>query len=114
MVPSGFDLPTPAHAESPVRAGYNQGMDETTRKRSGCGPGVVVTLVALLVMSPVLYVLSYGPICMLVWDWGIGRPLVPTVKAVYAPLQWASNSWPPFGEAVHSYREWWAPEQPDE
>jgi hypothetical protein len=86
-------------------------MESNPAKRSGGGTAVVVVLVALLVILPMLYVLSVGP---LVWlDGGTGRFTENDyVIAAYFPLIWAAESCSPLKTLWTGYISLWEPSPP--
>jgi hypothetical protein len=63
-------------------------------------------IVAGLVLMPVLYVLSYGPV---VAAWAAGYLPFPVIAFVYAPLTWLGGRSPGFADALTSYVGLWLP-----
>jgi hypothetical protein len=72
------------------------------RKRSS----LAVWLVVALAMLPVAYVLSYGPMLLLV-KWGWIQPPFTVVNAFYKPLDWPAIYIPGFSDALKRYADWW-------
>jgi hypothetical protein len=73
------------------------------RKRIGAAGWTVVALVLL----PMLYVLSYGPV-----TWIVVNGMMPDWTGqgygdFYVPLACAMAYWPSFGDLVSSYVRWW-------
>ena len=62
-------------------------MDSSPTKRSG-GPAVIAASVAALVLLPVLYALSLGPVIALHDNGAIGPSWEPALEAFYTPLGW--------------------------
>jgi len=85
----------------------NPGMNDKATKRGG-GAVVVVALVAVLVVLPMLYVLSSGPVCAMVNKGWIDQSWEPVIETAYWPLGWSAEHVPVFGLAVDSYVEWWS------
>jgi ABC-type sulfate transport system permease component len=83
-------------------------MDENEAKRVGLT--IALVFVAVLVLLPMLYVLSIGPVFWLQVTGRIGESRV--LKAVYSPLYWTLNNVPVAGHAIATYMGWWAT-QPD-
>jgi hypothetical protein len=81
-------------------------MEDKATKRGG-GAAVVLVLVAVLVVLPILYVLSLGPIVYLVGNGAISPSLYPAVATVYWPLDWIANNVPQVGPAIVWYAERW-------
>lgn len=81
-------------------------MENNSPKRSAGGTAVVVLLVALLMILPMLYTLSLGP---LVWlDGGTGRFTENEhIVAAYFPLIWAAESCEPFDRILSGYISLW-------
>ena len=75
-------------------------MSERDEKRggSGCAIGLVFLLL------PVLYVLSIGPVVMLVK----GEPPM-WFQVFYYPLAWLASSCKPFQDALNWYMGLWSP-----
>jgi hypothetical protein len=63
----------------------------------------LVWVIGALVLAPVLYVLSFGPVAML-WDLA-GWDREP-VKAAYAPVIWAARN-TPLGVPIGAYLRLW-------
>jgi len=82
-------------------------MDEKPTKR-GCGAVVVLLLVAVLLLSPVLYVLLVGPVVWLDQMDMIPASGGPALKAFYTPVAIAIDA-PVIGSPIMSYIEWWMP-----
>ena len=71
----------------------------------------MVVLVALLVVLPMLYALSVGPVVWL--DGGTGRFTENEyVIAAYFPLIWAAESCPPVERLWTGYISLWEPSPP--
>lgn len=69
------------------------------RRRSG----VVILVVFLLLLLPVLYVLSMGPVVMMVEKTGVGRE---QVELVYMPVIWLHDN-TPLEKPLEMYGELW-------
>jgi hypothetical protein len=69
-------------------------MSEEREKRGG---GCAALVVAVLVLLPLLYVLSTGPVICL-----IHHEYIPNVQ-LYRPLQWAGNHCEPFDKTLRWY-----------
>ena len=81
---------------------YNHGMEEREGKRGGLG--CALTGIALLLLFlPVLYVLSIGPVALLVNG---NRPAW-WIEAFYYPLEQLAQYCKPFQDAVNWYVELW-------
>lgn len=83
-------------------------MDDKPIKRGG-GTAVVLVLVALLVVLPMLYVLSVGPVVWMVHSGFISQTMLPVIGAIYAPLEWVAQNVPVVGPALDRYVRWWQP-----
>jgi hypothetical protein len=81
-------------------------MDDKATKRGG-GTVVVLVLVVVLVVLPILYVLSIGPVVCLVSNGAIAPSLKPAIDTVYSPLEWTVNNVPLVGTAIVWYAELW-------
>lgn len=92
----------------PARPRDNPGMDEKPMKRGG-GTAVVLVLVAVLVVLPMLYVLSTGPVVWMAHSGFISESLIPVIGVIYAPLEWVAHNVPVVGPALDQYVEWWQP-----
>ena len=66
----------------------------------------LIAVVALCLGTPLLYVLSAGPVVYLETS---GRPLLDdqAFEVFYYPLVLTEHHVPPFGELMHRYVEWW-------
>lgn len=105
---SGSLFPPPRHP------GYNRGMDEQQTNRGG--PLYWLKRrsrrfwIGVVLMLPVLYPLSWGPLTwMLIKTRGVGTPWGTVVDVFYAPLYWALHHAP--GSVVDlwsAYHGWWA------
>jgi hypothetical protein len=47
---------------------------------------------ALLIGLPVLYVLSYGPACWLIWNVELSQPVLNFLDALYCPFRWSQTT----------------------
>lgn len=84
----------------------NPGMDDRPDKR-GSG-AVAIVLVAVLILLPILYVLSVGPVAWLDSNDSLNEPMHSVAVIVYFPLSWAVNNGVPIvGPALAAYVEWW-------
>jgi hypothetical protein len=85
-------------------AGRIGGMEEKREKRGGAG---AITLVgAILVLLPILYFLSAGPIIWLAWKDCL--PLRP-VMFFYSPLHDLGQHCEPFGRLIFGYESLFVP-----
>jgi uncharacterized membrane protein len=85
-------------------------MDDKPTKQGG-GAAVVLVLVAILVLLPMLYVLSVGPIIWMVHSGFISDSSVSVLGEFYRPLEWVTNKVPVIGPAIDTYANWWQPTQ---
>ena len=83
-------------------------MDDKATKRGG-GAVVVMALVAVLVVLPILYVLSIGPVVWLAQSGFISPSLGYPLEFVYSPLKWVADNVPIIGPAINGYVELWRP-----
>ena len=76
------------------------GMDSKRENRSGCLASTIIGLMLL----PVLYVLSIGPVA-----WLVGNDLMSKwwLDVPYSPLEVIADSWPPFARFLIWYAELW-------
>ena len=72
---------------------------------------MVLVLIAILVVLPMIYVLSAGPIVWMVHGGFINKSLVPAIGMIYAPLEWVAHNVPVIGPAIDNYVQWWIPKQ---
>ncbi|MDA0589340.1 MAG: hypothetical protein O2820_15690 [Planctomycetota bacterium] len=79
-----------------------QDKDEVQRGRVPVGP----ILVGLLLLSPVLYLLLFGPACWLAANYPATSP---AIEAVYYPLGrlYEATGDNAFWDRVIAYAEWW-------
>jgi hypothetical protein len=91
-----------------VRSDDNSSMDDKPTKRGG-GAAVVLVLIAVLIVLPMLYVLSTGPMVWMVHNGLISTSLVPILSVIYAPLEWVAHNVPVIGPAIENYVSWWRP-----
>jgi hypothetical protein len=68
--------------------------------------GLKVLAVGMVIMAPVLYVLSSGPVTGMVYR---GQLRLETFSAIYKPLYWASYI-RPVDDAIQWYWSNWYPE----
>lgn len=85
-------------------------MDDDKATKSGGGTVLAVVLVAVLVVLPMTYVLSTGPVVGLVAGGYIDPAWLPTVEVAYGPLEWVAINVPGVGHAIQGYVDWWVPE----
>jgi hypothetical protein len=83
-------------------------MDEKATKQGG--GAVALVLVAVLLLLPMLYALSIGPVVWLQVTGRIGES--PVLETAYSPLYWTVDNVPVAGRAVAKYMTWWAPARP--
>ena len=86
-------------------------MNDKATKRGG-GAVVVMALVAVLVLLPLLYVLSVGPVARLADNGLIDQKWQTVFGVIYWPLDWTAENVPVVGPAIIGYVEWWQPPQP--
>ena len=86
-------------------------MEDKPTKRGG-GAVVVMALVAVLVLLPMLYVLSIGPVVWLVSNGRIGPSFQSGLEMVYAPLEWTVNEVPLIRGPIVMYAELWRAKNP--
>ena len=70
---------------------------------------MVLVLIAVLIVLPMLYLLSTGPVVWMVHTGLISTSLIPILGSIYAPLEWVSQNVPVVGPAIEQYVEWWRP-----
>jgi hypothetical protein len=87
--------------------GDNPGMDDKATKRGG--GAVAIVLVAVLVLLPMLYVLSVGPVAWMITGGRIDPSWKPAVDVAYTPLEWVAEHVPVVGPAIQGYVELWVP-----
>ena len=86
------------------RDGYNAGMSE--REKPTAGFWIAVALVA----SPVLYVLSLGPLQWLWWNGWLPIGIVPLLEWTYFPIEWLSfNGSQSIRDTLDWYVKLWNP-----
>lgn len=73
---------------------------------------MAMVLVVVLVLLPVLYVLSVGPVARLADNGLIDQKWNTVLGTIYWPLDWTANNVPVVGPAIITYVEWWQPPQP--
>ena len=83
-------------------------MDDKVTKRGG-GIVVVLVVVCVLVVLPMIYVLSLGPVVWLAHSGFISPTLAPALEFVYSPLKWVADNVPILGPAINGYVEMWRP-----
>ena len=81
-------------------------MNEKPTKR-GCGAILAVALFILLVILPMLYVVSVGPVVRMVQDNRVAREWLPVLMLIYAPLEWTAGNVPIVGPAIQRSVNWW-------
>lgn len=86
-------------------------MENKPAKRSG-GAAAAAIIVVVLVLVPLIYVLSIGPLVWLAGTGRISKSWMPILETAYSPLQWTANNVPVAGPAIESYAELWQPSQP--
>ncbi len=75
---------------------------ETERNTKSSG-AVVLCILAFLVLLPVLYVLSIGPVALLYRT----TSAPPFVVAIYIPLLYVAETWDAFGDVLQWYIDLW-------
>ncbi len=85
-------------------------MDDKATKRGG-GAVVVLAVVGVLIVLPMLYVLSIGPVVWLAHSGLISPSLAPALEFAYSPLKWVADNVPILGPAINGYVELWRPAQ---
>ena len=82
-------------------------MDEQEIKQGGGGTGPVLILAAMLLLVPLLYVFSIGPVVWLDSQVNFSEQTGVVLRAIYAPLIWAMESeLPVIGPATTAYVDW--------
>lgn len=76
-------------------------MSERDEKRGGLGCAIAGVL--LLLLLPVLYVLSIGPVAMLVNN----NDSLRWMAVIYHPLGWLAECYEPIGHALEWYVDLW-------
>jgi len=71
-----------------------------------------MVLVTLLVLLPMLYLLSAGPVARMARSGQLDQSWRSVLDIVYWPLEWTAENVPVVGPAIISYVEWWVPPQP--
>jgi hypothetical protein len=89
----------------------NSNMDEKPTRRSAGAAALV--LVAFLVLLPLLYILSVGPIRYLVETGRLTADEGSVVGIVYQPLLWGVENCRPFGSVMEAYANLWDPNSPN-
>jgi len=82
-------------------------MNEKQRGPERGGAPIVMVLVVLLVLSPLLYVLSIGPVAGMLEAGWISKHWEPTLEVAYSPLLWTANRVPPVESALTNYMLLW-------
>jgi hypothetical protein len=71
------------------------------------GGTVAIVLVAVVVVLPMLYVLSIGPVVCLISNGAVAPSFVPAITTMYWPLEWSAENVPLVGPAIVWYAELW-------
>lgn len=74
------------------------------RSSRGSGATVVMVAVLLVVLLPVLYVLSAGPVIAVYGSYDEWPTLL---QVAYWPLRWLCEVWPTFNSFMNYYGSWW-------
>lgn len=75
--------------------------DQQPKKRTGCLSALVITVVVL----PILYIFSYGPVMWLVYHKWL--PFTAWIRIVYYPLHWMVGKSDAFRALFVWYVQWW-------
>jgi hypothetical protein len=84
----------------------NSGMEDKS-KRSGAAAALL--LGAVLVLLPMLYVLSIGPVARMLEDGWISKSWEPTLESAYFPVIWAVDTSPAVDSVMTNYMHMWVP-----
>ena len=82
-------------------------MDERSTNRTVRPLGVLL-LSLLLLLLPILYVLSIGPVFGMVQSGWIGKSWLPAIETFYSPLRLAVVYIPGFDILLSEYQRLWA------
>ena len=82
--------------------GRIRGMSERDEKRGG-GAGCAIGCLLVFLLLPVLYMLSIGPVAVLVNH----NESLQWMGVIYHPLGWLAESYEPIGDALGWYVELW-------
>jgi hypothetical protein len=74
--------------------------------RRGCGAAVGLIAVVLLLLLPLFYVLSTGPVLWVVKSRGAEQQ-ARWLHTAYAPVIWLRERSPAFDKAMSAYIGWW-------
>ena len=107
MPKTGADVKDKERMTALAKPDDNPYMDEKPTKRERGGAAVVMVLVALLVVLPLFYVLSIGPVAGMLDAGWIPRRCEPTLEVVYSPLIWTANNVPTVESVFTSYIHLW-------
>ena len=88
----------------------NSGMDDKPDKRGGGTAAGMVTIAVLLVL-PLLYVLSVGPVAWMATNEGMDASWIPMAEVIYRPLEMAAE-FPIVGDVIQGYVGLWVPQPP--
>ena len=76
-------------------------------ERKDSGAAIVYVAAALMIILPVLYVASCGPVAWMLQKTEGGAEVY---NAIYYPLSLLQGTW--LGEAIFRYASWWYPPHP--
>jgi hypothetical protein len=85
--------------------GTIEAMKETGEHRKGSHAGVL--LAAVLLLSPVLYILSIGPAFWLASHGYLSQHTIETISPFYAPIEWLMKYSDTASEAIAWYIDFW-------
>ena len=76
-------------------------------RKDSSGTAIVYVAAALMVILPILYVASCGPVA---WMLCKTEGAAEVYNAIYYPLTFLQGTW--LGEAIFRYSSWWYPPNP--
>ena len=88
----------------PNPADDNSGMEDKTKRG---GAAVVFALAVVLLVLPLVYVLSIGPVARMLDERWIPQSWGPTLEFAYAPVVWTADSSPAAESIFTGYMEVW-------
>lgn len=82
-------------------------MDEKPIKRERGGAAMVMVFVAVLLVLPMLYTLSIGPVVLMLESGQLDRSWERAVIAFYYPISIGGKCIPGFQSVLNDYVNWW-------
>src|SRR5204862_2661568 len=80
--------------------------EEVAMNSARSGKSHAMVWATMVVLVPVLYVLSWGPVHGMQATGKIDFPPHPLVSMVYRPLGW-TRRWQPIDDFLYYYGKWW-------